>query len=109
MLLIALQSEISINDYWNMTYGEILLSVEAYRETNRLRVREVASFNHSLANLIALSVNRLLDKKAKYPSLKESFPNLFSDLKDKQEIVEDEDVTKARLLQYMESNNRKKR
>lgn len=109
MLPIALQCNINTFDFWNMTYGEINDTINANRETNRLRVREVASFNHSLGNLIGLSVARLMDKKTKYPTLKEAFSDIFSDLEDNKPNVENEEVTKARLLKYAESNNRKKR
>ena len=109
MLPIALQCGINTFQFWEMTYGEISVTVDAHRETSRLRVREVAGFNHSLANLIGLSVARLMDKKSKYPTLKEAFPGMFDDLESNNPITESEDITKAKLLQYAEFNNRKKR
>lgn len=109
MLPIALQCKINMFEFWEMTYGEIVMTIEAYRENERLRIREVASFNWNLGNLIGLSVNRLMDKNAEYPSLKESFPSVFSDLEDEEPVQQDWQVAKARILQYAEANNKKKR
>ena len=110
MLPIALQVGISAYDYWSMTYGEIIDSIKAFKENERLRVREVAGFNYQLANLIGLSVARIMDKDAKYPSLKESFPNIFDDLIENDEpIQQDWQIAKARLMEYAEANNKKER
>jgi hypothetical protein len=110
MLPTALQIGISVYGYWSMTYGEIIMSIEAFNENERLRIREVASSNHQLANLIGLSVARIMNKDAEYPSLKEAFPNIFDDLIEKIEPVQqDWQVAKARLLQYAEANNKKER
>jgi hypothetical protein len=108
MLPIALQCNINVLDFWTMTYGEISDLVDACRENDRLRIREVASFNHSLANLVGLSVARLMDKKSKYPTLKESYPNIFKDLEDNKPVIENAEVTKAKMLKYAESNNKKR-
>jgi len=109
MLPIALQVGISAYGYWEMTYGEIVDTIDAYKENDRLRIREIASFNYQQANLIGMSVARIMSDKAKFPSLKEAFPNIFNDLEDKVEPVQDWQIAKARLMEYAESNNKKKR
>jgi len=108
MLPIALQSGIKVLDYWFMTYGEIMDTIKAFGEVERLRIREVAMFNHSLANLIALSMARLTNEKAEYPSLKQAYPGLFNDIDDtpKQQNVE---IMKERFLRYADANNKKMR
>ena len=92
-----------------MTYGEIVATIEAYKANEKLRVREVAVFNHSLANLIGLSVARLMNDKAKYPTLREAYPLIFADLEDEKPAHQDWKVAKERLLQYAEANNKKMR
>ena len=108
MLPIALQSGIKVLDYWFMTYIEIIDTIKAFREVERQRIREVASFNHSLANLIALSMARLENDKAEYPTLKQSFPGLFNDIDDTPK-QQNSEVMKERFLRYADANNKKMR
>lgn len=108
ILPFALQSGISISEYWYLTYGEIKATIEAHQANTKLRIREQASLHHSLANLIGISVARLMNDKAEYPSLKEAYPGIFSDLVDEKE-PQDWRIAKARLLQYAEANNKKER
>lgn len=104
MLPFALQVGIDVIEYWDYTYGEIVASIKAHKENDRLRVREIAGFNYGLANLIGLSVARIMDDKAEFPSLKKAYPNIFSDLKEESE-VEPWKVTKAKMLQNAEIVN----
>lgn len=110
MLPAALQSGIRILEYWELTFGEIVSTISAYREGENMRIRETATFNYSLANLIGLSVARLMDEKAEYPSLKKAYPTLFDDIiEDDRPVQQDWEIAKARLMQYAEANNKKER
>ena len=104
----ALQSGINISEYWYLTYGEIRATIDAHQANTKLRIREQASLHHSLANLIGISVARLMNDKVEYPSLKEAYPGLFSDIVE-EPVQQDWRLAKARLLQYAEANNKKKR
>ena len=104
----ALQSGISISEYWYLTYGEIKVTIDAYQANQKLHIREQAGLHHSLANLIGISVARLMDNKAEYPSLKEAYPGIFSDL-ETAPPQEDWEISKIRMMQYAEANNKKKR
>ena len=103
----ALQSGVSISEYWYLTYGEIKATIDAHQANQKLHTREQASQNHSLANLIGLSVARLINDEAEYPSLKEAYPGIFSDIVD-EPVQQDWRLAKARLLQYAEANNKKR-
>ena len=105
MLPLALQVGIGVFDYWDLTYGEIAMSIIAYRDNEDKRVKEIASANHSLANLIGISCSRLIDSKATYPSLAKAFPNLFDEVE--QEDAQDWRVAKARMLEYTNASNKK--
>ena len=108
----ALQSGISISEYWYLTYGEIKATIDAHQANTRLHIREQASLHHSLANLIGISASRLMNDKAEYPSLEEAYPGLFSDStlhNGEKEAQQDWRLAKARLLQYAEANNKKER
>jgi len=109
MLPIALQVGISAYGFWEMTYGEIVMTIEAFKENERLRIREIAGFNYQLANLIGLSVARIMDKDAEYPTIQKAFPNIFNELADREEPQEEDwQVTKAKMLQYAEAVNRER-
>ena len=51
---------------------------------------------------------RLINNEAEYPSLKEAYPGIFSDIVEEL-VQQDWQIAKARLLQYAEANNKKKR
>ena len=106
----ALQAGINITEYWYLTYSEIKITIDAHQANRKLHIREQASLHHSLANLIGISVSRLMNDKAEYPTLEEAYPGLFSDTVVAEEPVQqDWRLAKARLLQYAEANNKKKR
>ena len=112
LLKVALTSHISILDFWEMTYGEIVYTIRANNETEINSLKELAAMNYHLANLIGLSVARLTDKDAKYPSLYEAFPTLFEEEIEEQEEVEivnnDWILIKDRLLSYASAHNNKR-
>lgn len=110
LLPAALQCGITVSDFWEMTYGEIVITIKAKNEVEKNRIREAATLNHHLANLIGLSVARLMDKNAKYPSLQEAFPGMFDDIVQEQQAPKQQDwrVAKERLMQYAEAHNRKR-
>lgn len=107
MLPIALQSGLSVFDFWSMTYGELSDTIDAYNNNEKNRVKEAASLNYHLANLIGVSVGRLMDKKAEYPTLQGAYPGLFDDLK-VEPVQQDWEVAKARLMKYTDAHNRKR-
>ena len=51
---------------------------------------------------------RLINDEAEYPSLKEAYPGIFSDIVE-EPVQQDWRLAKARLLQYAEANNKKVR
>ena len=108
MLPIALQCGINILDYWFLTYGEIVDTVKAFREVDRLRIREVATFNYSLATLISKGIARVLDGKSDYPSLKGAYPGIFTDI-DETPVQQNAEIMKERFMKYAEANNKKVR
>lgn len=106
-LPIALECGISHWDYWDLTYGEISQLIKVHNKKEKQRLQEQAAFNYSLANLIGLSVARLMDKNAKYPPIEEAYPNLFDpeQLKPKKQ---DWRVAAERLRKYAEAHNKKR-
>lgn len=107
MLPIALQCGIGIFDFWDMTYGEITMTIKAFNDKEINRLKEKAIMDYQLANIIGLSVARLMDKNAKYPEIEKVYPSLFDVPKDKPVQV-DWRIAKERLMKYTDAHNRKR-
>lgn len=103
----ALECGISLFDFWDLTFGEISLYISIHNKKEKLRIQEQAAFNYSLANLIGISVTRLMDKNSKYPSIEEAYPNLFDSL-EVQPKQQDWRIAKERLMKYAEAHNNKR-
>lgn len=58
-----------------MTKAEI----ERYLEGVAWRLKSQAQFDYMLADLIGVSVARILDKDVKFPSVEEAYPLLFTE------------------------------
>lgn len=111
LLPTALECGITIEKFWDYTLAEINLIITAYNSASQRRFKEQAILNHNLANLIGYSVGRLMDEKAKMPSLYEMYPALFEEERALEEELQAEQqwlLAKERLLKYAESHNRKR-
>lgn len=56
-----------------------VVEIERYCEGAVWRLKQQAQFDYSLANLIGVSVGRLLDGNIEYPTVYEVYPNLFEE------------------------------
>lgn len=92
------------------TYGEIVDIINVYNKKQKQDLQREASMDYQLANLIGMSVGRLMDKKAKMPPLEEAYSSLF-DRKDEDGKPKQQDwrIFKARMMQYANSHNAKQR
>ena len=78
------------SQFWDMTVAEVQRHMEGY--TWRLRAK--AQLDYSLANLIGISVGRLMSKDVEYPTLASAYPNLF-EKEVEEERLADEATTKS--------------
>ena len=69
----ALLAGISIFDYWDMTWGEIQLSLQAHRKKMILKQKQQAIMDHAYIGMLG----RMLDGKK--VGLYESYPLLFKE------------------------------
>ena len=60
-------------EFWEMTKAE----VERYLEGAVWRMKSKAQFDYLLADLFGISIARILDSEAKFPSLEQIYPSLF--------------------------------
>lgn len=63
--------------YWDMTYAEIIATIEAYNKRKQADLKEKAVFAYKQANLIAAFVGASFSSNASPPSIHEAFPDLF--------------------------------
>lgn len=72
-----------------------------------------AQFDYMLANLIGVSVARVVSKEAKFPSIEKVYPTLFTEeefSEEKQKLKEEEAMTtnsKNRFLEFALKHNAK--
>lgn len=108
----AMKAGVSYADFWDLTYGEIMLHIKVHNEVKVDELKAQAAQQHSLANLIGMSVARLMDKEAKFPTLYECYPELFAEeaKKEQEEMAEKEwKLYKARIMEYSMANNAKQK
>lgn len=75
MLQPAINMGLSEFDFWNMTKAEI----ERHLEGAVWQLKSKAQFDYLLADLIGVSVARILDSKAEYPPIEKAYSFLFED------------------------------
>lgn len=94
-------------DFWEMTIAE----VERYLRGAHWRYKTQAQYDYTLANLIGISVGRLIASDLSFPSIEEVYPNLYE--KESQEIKEQKEEeekminSQNRFLEFAMKHNAK--
>lgn len=97
--------------FWDMTVAEL----KRYIDGCVWRLKTKASLDYALANLIGISAARMVSKDVEYPTLEESYPELFaSERKEEEEqarIAEEIAIKKStnRFLEFAMKHNAMKR
>lgn len=81
-----------------MTVAEIT----RYTEGATWRLKTQAQFDYILANLIGVSVARVVSGEAEFPSIEKVYPTLFT----KEEVAEEEQKVKEEEAMITNSKNR---
>jgi hypothetical protein len=98
-------------DFWDMTIGEVVRYVKSQDKISRVRNQERASYDYILASLIVRGVSITLGSKEHYPSLEDTYPKLFDDIKQEQrESIEAKrmEVSALRFKQFAQSYNNRR-
>lgn len=69
-----------------MTVAEI----QRYIEGAVWRIKSKAQFDYTLANLIGISVARIMSKDAEFPSIEEVYPDIFEEEIKQKELEKEE-------------------
>lgn len=86
--------------FWEMTIAEI----KRFIEGATWRMKSKAQFDYMLANLIGVSVSRIISKEAEFPSIEKVYPTLFE--KELMEIAEQEKQQEEANKMITNSTNR---
>lgn len=94
-------------DFYNSTLAQVTRYVESYNKQQEAQLQEKAFFDYQLANLIGLSVARLLSKDAKYPTFEKAYP--FINNAQPKEVDEEweMEVQHNKLREWAEQMNKK--
>lgn len=91
-----------------MTLAEIIRDIESKKRLEKERLREKATFDYTLADLIGKSISRIYNSANTMPDINAVYPSLF----DSQEIEETkqekkDELTVARFKQFALCHNSK--
>lgn len=89
-LPIALLSGVGIQEYWDLTFGEIVIILKNYQKKEEARVKEQLSTTYNTAQLVASFVGLSMNGKD-IPTIEEVFPSVF------QKQVKEEDITEREV------------
>lgn len=90
-----------------MTIGEVERYLSSYQRREENRLKEKASFDYKLADLIGISCGRIMSNNPKFPEIYEIYPNLFQ----KEEVLEQRQKIKTeksieRLKEFVNKHNK---
>jgi hypothetical protein len=91
-----------------MTIAEIIRAIESYNRMKNYEMQQRASYDYILAKLLTKGVGIVLGSKESFPSIEETYPNLFSDVKKaEQEKIQEQktNLSTLRFLQFAQSYN----
>ena len=102
MLQPAINLGLDEEKFWDMTVAEI----ERYLEGATWRMKSQAQFDYILANLIGISVSRVVSSDTEFPSIEKVYPTLFDEkdaaVKAEQELKEQEKAMSASANRFLE-------
>ena len=94
-------------DFYNSTIKQITRYVESYNKQQENQLQEKAYFDYQLANLIGLSVARLLSKDAKFPTFEKAYPFINKDAKAEVDEDWEMEVQHNKIREWAEQINKK--
>ena len=91
-----------------MTIAELARAIESKKRQHINQLKEKASFDYVMADLIGKSISRIYSSSSKMPSIAEAYPTLFSQEQENQIKQEQQDTLSAlRFKQFAASFNKR--
>ena len=75
-------------DFWEMTLAE----VQRYIQGAEWRMRTKAQYDYVSANLIGVSVGRVISNEIQFPPIEEVYPNLFEKPDEEEVAAKEEEI-----------------
>lgn len=91
-----------------MTLAELIRLIESKKRIQERQLKEKANFDYILGDLIGRSVARIHSSSAKYPSIAEAYPSLFSQEEiDRNIQTKKDELSALRFKQFAQFHNSK--
>lgn len=100
---VAIKCGISIFDYWDYTYGEIVELINNYRERQEEKQKQQLANDYQIALLTSIFTNRANNGKQP-PAIYEVYPDVFGEFKP-EEQNNSWIYLKEQMLDYAEQHN----
>jgi hypothetical protein len=84
--------------FWDMTYKEILASIEGYQKRQKSELQTKALIAYRQADTLAMLVGIVFGSKQQHPALQDAFPGIFPELE--QPRQQSWEIMKARVEAY---------
>ena len=112
MKQIALQSGLSIFEFWDMTVGEVADTVEANNKREENKLKQKAIMDYTLAKTLTSGIAALFSKNEQMITINEAYEWLFEE--ENKKIEEEKakaqlEINKQRMKEYANFVNRKRR
>lgn len=95
----AVECEMDEEKFWSSTYGEVIRYIMAYNNKVKNDIKMQLRAAHLTADLVGISVARLLDSEIKFPDITEMYPELYAE-----EIIELEKIKEIERLNKLKEN-----
>ena len=91
-----------------MTFAELERLIKSKQRLEEKRLKEKASFDYILADLIGKSISRLYSSENNIPTIEEVYPSLFDSVELQEQKQEQKDeVSAIRFKQFAQSFNKR--
>ena len=112
MKQIALQSGISVSDFWDMTVGEVAETVEAINKKEEIKLKQQAIMDYTQAKTLISGIAALFSKDEEMLQIDQAYEWLFE--KETKKIEEDKknaqlEINKQRMKEYAEYVNKRRK
>lgn len=105
----ALIAGLREDEFYRMTYAEVVRFVEAYQQREKDRTKQLISLLYDQANLIATCVGASFSKDPVHiPTLHEMYPTLFEETITEEEVMDRKtEQSMANFMQFALQHNNK--
>lgn len=109
----AIECNISVFEFWSMTYGEVIDSIRAFNRKHINELKEKSLFDYTLAGLIGkhIEVRFCNNEDAVLPSLVQAYDFLYPEEKKVQDELKakaEMEIWKQKMIRFAENHNRKR-